>query len=124
MTHHQMTKGMLQMLAVSGLVCAAAPASASSVGAYNGDWSVVIMTHKGDCDRAYRYPLRITNGLVSYGGSAGFSVSGTVARDGAVTVKVSRDSQSAAGTGRLRETSGNGKWSGGPCAGTWSAERR
>ena len=32
---------------------------------YDGLWSVSIVTEKGDCDRGYRYPVRISNGTLS-----------------------------------------------------------
>ena len=53
---------------------ASAPAFAKSN--YDGQWSVLIVTQKGTCDRAYRYPVQIQNGTVGYAGSASFTVSG------------------------------------------------
>ncbi len=91
---------------------------------YDGNWSVLIVTSNGPCDRAYRYPVRIANGAVGYGGQAGFSVSGRVQANGAITVSVSRGSQSARGSGRLAAGNGSGTWRGGECSGTWTAEKR
>ena len=68
---------------------------------FDGTWSVLIVTEKGTCDRAYRYPVKIENGSVGYAGSASFNVSGKVGDNGSVTVTVSRGSQSAKGTGRM-----------------------
>jgi hypothetical protein len=85
-------------VAVAALALAAAlPAlkPAEAVPSYDGLWSVVIVTEQGLCDRAYRAPIRISQG-----------------------------DKSATGTGRLSGKSGAGSWSGGPCAGTWQAERR
>ena len=59
------------------------------------------MTEKGTCDRAYRYPVRISNGSVGYAGEASFNVTGRVGANGAVTVTVSRGNQSATGSGRM-----------------------
>jgi hypothetical protein len=87
-------------------------------------WSVVIVTEKGDCDRAYRYPVRISNGAVQNDGPSLINVSGKVGGNGAVTVQVSAGDKTANGTGRLSGKVGGGKWSGGACAGTWEAERR
>jgi hypothetical protein len=105
-------------------VPAAAPAFARSN--YDGQWSVLIVTQKGTCDRAYRYPVKIDNGSVGYAGEASFNVSGKVGANGAVTVTVSRGSQSAKGTGRMSSTDGAGIWTAGSgdCSGTWTAERR
>ena len=109
---------------LAATVAASAPASARSN--YDGRWSVLIVTHKGSCDRAYRYPVKIDNGSVGYAGDSSFTVSGKVGENGAVTVKVARGSQSANGQGRLSATDGSGMWTAGSgeCSGTWTAERR
>jgi hypothetical protein len=103
---------------------ASAPASARSN--FDGQWSVLIVTQKGTCDRAYRYPVKIDNGSVGYAGDSSFTVSGKVGENGTVTVKVARGSQSANGQGRLSATDGSGMWiaGSGDCSGTWTAERR
>lgn len=109
---------------LAAAVPASAPASARSN--FDGAWSVLIVTHKGTCDRAYRYPVKIDNGSVGYAGGSAFTVSGKVGENGAVTVKVARGNQSANGQGRLSATDGSGMWtaSSGECSGTWTAERR
>ena len=76
-----------------------APASARTN--FDGTWSVLIVTQKGTCDRAYRYPVKIDNGSVGYAGDSSFTVSGKVGENGTVTVKVARGGQSANGQGRL-----------------------
>jgi len=106
----------------AGALGAAAPAAATAN--YDGLWSVVIVTEKGSCDRAYRYPVRISNGAVQNDGPSLINVSGKVGGNGMVTVLVSAGDKTASGTGRLSGKAGGGKWSGGACAGTWEAERR
>jgi len=109
------------------IVALAAPAPAAAQAAFNGTWSVLIITNSGSCDRAYRYPVRIANGRVAYGGQADFSVNGRVAPNGTVNVTVSRGSQRASGSGRLAGNSGSGTWRGygSPgCSGTWTADKR
>src|SRR5262245_749726 len=91
---------------------------------FDGNWSVVIITEKGTCDRSYRYPVKISNGSVGYAGGASFDVSGRVGPNGKVTVTVSRGDKRASGFGQLGADSGGGSWSGGECSGTWQAERR
>jgi len=105
-------------------VPASAPATARSN--FDGHWSVLIVTQKGTCDRAYRYPIKIENGAVGYAGSASFNVTGKVGQNGAVIVTVSRGSNSATGTGRMSGADGSGTWTAasGECSGTWTAERR
>jgi hypothetical protein len=109
-------------ISFAGALGAVAPAAATPN--YDGLWSVVIVTEKGSCDRAYRYPVRISNGAVQNDGPSLINVSGKVGGNGAVTVLVSAGDKSATGTGKLFAKLGGGKWSGGECAGTWQAERR
>jgi len=115
--------------ALAILASSAAPASAAPIAAgkaTDGNWSVLIVTQKGTCDRAYRYPVRITNGSVGYAGEASFNVSGKVGDTGAVIVTVARGNQSATGTGHMSATDGSGTWTAasGECSGIWTAERR
>ena len=109
-------------LALAGFLGAAFPAT--SAPSYDGLWSVVIVTEKGTCDRAYRYPIRIANGTLVNANNDAFVITGKVGGKGAVTVTVSHGSKSATGSGQLSGTVGAGSWSGGDCAGNWEAERR
>jgi len=112
------------------ILAIAIPAAAAPIAAgkqsLDGTWSVLIVTEQGKCDRAYRYPVRISNGSVGYAGEASFNVSGSVGANGAVTVTVSKGNQSAKGTGQLSANSGSGRWTAGSgeCSGSWTAERR
>ena len=132
MTNLIQTRTAIRALTLSTLLAAAAyapaysatPTPAASKASYDGNWSVVIITEKGTCDRSYRYPVRINDGTVGYAGQASFSVSGRVNPNGAVTVTVSRGERSASGSGKLSGDYGTGSWSGGECSGTWQAERR
>jgi hypothetical protein len=100
--------------------------SAKAAPAFDGNWSVLIITTKGDCDRGYRYPVRIVNGKVGYAGEASFTVKGDVDDRGAITVTVARGDKYARGSGTLSGTDGTGTWKtgGGECSGEWTAERR
>ena len=91
---------------------------------YDGVWSVSIVTEKGDCDRGYRYPIRIANGVLGNAGDTAFTITGKVAPTGTINVTVSHGNSSASGSGRLAGNAGEGSWHGGECSGTWSAERR
>jgi hypothetical protein len=95
--------------------------------AFDGNWSVLIVTDSGSCDRAYRYALRIADGRVSYDDPS-FNVSGHVDARGNVSVSVSAGGQSAHGTGHLSGDYGDGHWTGrsssSACSGHWEAERR
>ena len=109
-------------LVLGTVACVASPAQSKT--AFDGTWSVVIVTEKGSCDRAYRYPIQITDGVLKNGSDSAFDISGKVNKDGTLTVRVSYGDKSATGAGRLAGTEGVGSWSGGPCSGTWEAERR
>jgi hypothetical protein len=118
-------RGICAALAVSAVMLAAAPAQAQR---FDGNWSVLIITDSGDCDRAYRYGVSISGGHVAYAGDANVQLSGTVSGDGRVSVTVRAGNQVASGSGRLQGNSGSGSWSGsssnGRCSGHWEAERR
>jgi hypothetical protein len=110
----------------STLMASAIIASTTSfaVPRYDGLWSVSIVTEKGDCDRGYRYPIRISNGLLANAGNSVFTITGKVVGTGAITVTVSGGGRSAIGSGRLAGNVGMGSWTGGACSGSWTAERR
>jgi hypothetical protein len=95
---------------------------------YDGQWSVLIITENGECDRAYRYPVTVTNGVLSYEGEAGVTLSGKVDASGKINATIQRGEQSANGSGRLSAAKGSGTWKGksstSACTGTWQAERR
>jgi hypothetical protein len=98
-----------------------------SARAYDGLWSVLIRTAYGPCDPTYRYPARISGGRVQQAeNDFSYQISGAVVASGAIGVTVYRGGQSATGYGRLRGSSGSGRWSvgGNMCYGTWSAMRR
>jgi hypothetical protein len=104
-----------------------APAESRTI--FDGLWSVVIVTDVGTCDRAYRYPAQIVNGVVRPPPGEtdpSIHVSGRADRRGNVAVTVSRGDQYAHGSGRLSINSGSGRWTSptAHCAGHWMAERR
>ena len=109
----------LSIAAISGI---ASPAT--SAPSHDGLWSVVIITERGTCDRAYRYPVRISRGTVINAGDSPVTITGRVGDNGSLTVIVSHGNQRATGSGRLSGANGAGTWRGGECSGTWQAERR
>jgi hypothetical protein len=117
---------LMAAFAAAAFCATATPASAQS--RYDGRWSVLIITDKGTCDRAYRYSVRIERGVIVYGGEAGVRFTGRVDRRGRLRATISRGSTSANGTGRLTRVRGAGVWSGrsptAQCSGRWEAERR
>lgn len=113
-------------LALLGAATFGAPTPAHTAPGFDGNWSVLIVTTQGECDRGYRYPVRISKGHVGYAGEASFTVSGRINDTGAISVTVSRGDKAAHGTGKLAGDSGVGLWKtgAGECSGTWTAERR
>src|SRR6201986_1713449 len=114
--------GLLVLACIAPL---ATPAAART--AFDGTWSVLIITNQGSCDRAYRTGVQIIDGLVT-SDAGGASGQGRVSPNGTVPVSVAAGGQSAIGSGRLSRSTGGGVWRGqgntGVCAGTWQAERR
>ena len=114
----------------STIVASAVIASTASFALprYDGLWSVSIVTEKGDCDRGYRYPVRISNGTLANAGDTMITITGKVAGTGAITVTVTAGGKSATGSGRLAGNIGMGSWAGswtgGSCSGSWTAQRR
>lgn len=115
------TQILLSVLALGGIAIAH-PASAAN---FDGDWSVVFTTRRGDCDPSLRYGVQIANGRI---GAAGATVEGRVSPGGAVRATVRSGDQWASGSGHLGRDRGSGVWRGngsrGECSGVWTAERR
>jgi len=42
---------------------------------FDGNWSVEVITEKGDCDKAYRWPVIVQNGRARYGAARRTSTS-------------------------------------------------
>jgi hypothetical protein len=92
---------------------------------FDGQWSVVIYTLQGDCDRSLRYSVRIVDGQVQAEDQS-YQAAGAVAPNGVIHVVVAEGGRSASGTGRLSGNIGRGSWrtDTGQCSGQWTAERR
>jgi hypothetical protein len=92
---------------------------------YDGEWSVVIQTTRGDCPAAIRAGVHISAGHVLPNDS-GYSVEGRVAPNGKLHVSVSAGGKVAQGFGRLSRDAGKGFWrsQSGECSGQWTAVRR
>jgi hypothetical protein len=121
---NRLARGCAYALIAATVTLAASATSNAAAPRFDGMWSVSIVTEKGDCDRGYRYPIRISHGTLVNGGDDPFTISGKVLPTGAITVTVSHGDKSATGSGRLAGDGGEGVWQGGSCSGTWSAERR
>ena len=128
--------GIATVIAVAALIAATAAAPAQAAlkraahtrsNAFDGLWSMSILTQAGPCNASYRYPARIMGGRVMQAdNNFSYQISGAVVASGSILVTVTQNGQSATGYGRLRGSSGGGRWtaSGNQCYGTWSALRR
>jgi hypothetical protein len=115
------------LVAVAVVAAFALPGSADAriAGVYNGTWTTVFATTRGNCSSGYSVPFTVSGSRVSSAG--GGRVSGAVSRSGSVAVAVSVGASHASGGGRLVGNSGYGRWSGiitgDRCSGTWQARR-
>ena len=113
--------------AAAAIAALALPGTADArvAGSYDGIWTTVFATTRGNCSSGYSVPFTVTRGRVFSAG--GGRVSGSVSRSGSVAVAVSVGASRASGGGRLVGNSGFGRWSGiitgDRCSGTWQATR-
>jgi len=93
--------------------------------AFDGIWSVVLQTTRGNCPAAVRAGVRILGGRLSAEDKS-YGLYGRVAPSGAVQVTVSAAGQTGGAFGRLSREAGRGYWrtSSGECEGEWTAARR
>ena len=115
--------------ALAALLLSLIPLAGAQAAAFDGNWSVLIITEQGSCDPGYRYEVAIADGKLSFRGGEAVKMNGTVTPNGTVKVAVAGGgSRLAEGRGKLSAQSGAGKWIGksqsGECTGRWEAERR
>lgn len=127
-------RGRIAILTFAALVGAAASQSSyaaqggsarRATSAFDGSWSVVMQTTRGNCPAAVRAGVRIFSGRLS-ADDPSYGLDGRVAASGAVWVRVSAAGQTGGAFGRLTRAAGRGRWrtSSGECAGQWTAARR
>jgi hypothetical protein len=113
--------------AIASLPSYAAQRSVSHHGTsvFDGAWSVVMQTTRGDCPAAVRAGVRILGGRL-LAEDQSYEINGRVASSGAVHVMVSAAGQSGGAFGRLSRAAGRDRWqtSSGECSGEWTAARR
>jgi len=108
------------------LSLAAAPAQSAPLSQFDGRWSVLVVTDRGDCS-IYRYGVIVDRGRARYAGTADFTVNGSIAPNGTVRASILRGSNRAEVHGRLGQGTGSGQWrtaASYDCSGHWTAERR
>lgn len=113
----------MRTLLVALAFAAALPAAAHAA-SFDGNWSILAVTTSGSCDKAYRFPVTVSGGTVTYAGSAATQASGRIDASGRVRVAFNRGAQKLDASGAARGAAGSGKWQSKSCAGTWTAEKR
>jgi len=105
----------------------ACPLPALAAG-YDGEWTVLVTTAQGNCDRTYSYDVSVSQGKILYTSYTSVTLNGTVSPQGAVMVSIRHFDDVANGRGHLTGRAGGGGWRGtgkdGACSGQWKAQRR
>ena len=119
-----LTAAVLACVALASVAQAATKRGASP-NAFDGRWSVMVITEQGACDRASRLSLGISNGRIEMA-DAMAAAAGTGDKRGRVAVRVMQGADVLAASGSLGAGAGSGKWRAPSkqCAGRWVAERR
>ena len=96
-----------------------------SSSAFDGSWSVLMQTTRGNCPAAVRAGIRILGRRV-LAEDQSYGLDGGVTPSGAVQVTVSAAGQTGGAVGHLWRAAGRGHWrtNSGECAGEWTAARR
>lgn len=103
------------------------PVHAADAGAYDGTWTVELVTESGFCDGSHSYSVAVRAGQVRLLSASDETtrMSGRVGPDGTVGLNVSQGSASGSVLGRLQARSGSGTWKvSALCSGRWAASRR
>lgn len=118
-----MTKYLIASVLCCGCLVLATAAEART--SYDGPWSLVFVTQRGNCDPTYTFSVNVANGVVSHPNLVKFR--GYVTRSGAVRASVTVHEKYASGVGRLSKDTGRGTWTGRAgaerCSGYWTAQR-
>jgi hypothetical protein len=93
--------------------CLAATGAFAQSAQYDGNWSVLVLTERGECNSVYRLPIIIESGQARYGGPWKVTVSGSVAASGAVRGSIGASGASVNVSGRLAGAAGSGTWTSG-----------
>ena len=120
----------LALSAALGVVCLAPPAAAAPGSAYDGAWTMFVVTTNGHCG-TIKVGLAIAGGRISStSGKFVFrkiNLAGLIYRSGQTRINAVAGPRQAKGTGRFTRARGSGKWSGtgpsGVCSGVWTAVR-
>ena len=111
-------------LAKTGLALAAVLATlalspvAHADSSYDGRWSVRVVADNGRCNDDYALPIKVNDGVVTYGGLLGIQA-GKVTDAGKLTIRAA----GVRATGSLDDDGGKGRWTSKNCKGSWVARK-
>jgi hypothetical protein len=93
---------------------------------HDGVCAVDVVTRQGSCDRSYRWTIAVSDGRVRSTGDGVMQASGSIDKNGVVSLAFRRDNDVARAAGRVNGSSGSGTWSSPTmqCAGSWRAMRQ
>ena len=100
------------------------PALASAAGAYDGNWSLSVVTEKGSCD-GYRWTVVVANGQVRQINDVPLQASGAISANGQARFQFVSSSDKVSVSGQMSAATGRGSWQSPSrdCAGRWEASR-
>lgn len=112
-------------LAIAAFAVPATGIAANASPTFDGEWSVEVQAHAGQCDQSYRVPINVTDGQISYSGRFSVQASGAVNSAGTLDVQLAHGRDVVNATGQLGSQWGQGQWSSATldCSGTWLARR-
>ncbi|GGH18974.1 hypothetical protein GCM10007036_21510 [Alsobacter metallidurans] len=87
-------------LVLVGLLLIPVTARAAS---FDGNWSVLLSTDKGACDKAYRFPVTVVDGKLTYAGQSGATAQGGITGSGKVSATFTQGPDTLSATGSLSE---------------------
>ena len=99
---------MIRRLAIAAAAVLAA--GAAEAANFDGSWSVLLSTSKGNCDKVYRFPVRVEGGRINYAGQTGATAQGGVTPNGKVTATFMYGQDTLSANGMVRGETGQGNW--------------
>lgn len=113
------------LFAAQPSLAARRPSRPFHASAFDGRWSVEVITEKGTCDQAYRWSVGIKDNRIADIGDQVAQASGGVDRRGRLMVRFTRGADVLTASGSLSGKWGQGLWSAPnhDCSGRWVAER-
>lgn len=105
----------------AALAPAVTPSIAGSPGKFDGNWSVSVVTEKGDCD-AYTWTIVVSDNQLRRIESAFISASGAIDARGQARFQVA---SVVTASGQMNTATGRGHWEAPSksCSGRWQAAR-